>query len=162
MRSTRQYTLILSKDDFYNAVVDNLRNLPVQDIFRIEDLYIDRLIESWTRVKFDEEYREYIFWLLMISDNVGKIDSDLYIWKVTRGLVDELVISLAEGFYYDDKMTIMGETVPFTPYMNYINMNKDRLMYFFDIVDTIYERYYVNTESTLEQLRKIMGKDYLK
>lgn len=162
MRSTRQYTLILSKDDFYNAVVDNLRNLPVQDIFRIEDLYIDRLIESWTRVKFDEEYREYIFWLLMISDNVGKIDSDLYIWKVTRGLVDELVISLAEGFYYDDKMTIMGEIVPFTPYMNYINMNKDRLMYFFDIVDTIYERYYVNTESTLEQLRKIMGKDYLK
>nr|DAR03350.1 MAG TPA: hypothetical protein [Caudoviricetes sp.] len=162
MRSTRQYTLILSRDDFYNAVVDNLRNLPVQDIFRIEDLYIDRLIESWTRVKFDEEYREYIFWLLMISDNVGKIDSDLYIWKVTRGLVDELVISLAEGFYYDDKMTIMGETVPFTPYMNYINMNKDRLMYFFDIVDTIYERYYVNTESTLEQLRKIMGKDYLK
>lgn len=162
MRSTRQYTLILSKDDFYNAVVDNLRNLPVQDIFRIEDLYIDRLIESWTRVKFDEEYREYIFWLLMISDNIGKIDSDLYIWKVTRGLVDELVISLAEGFYYDDKMTIMGEAVPFTPYMNYINMNKDRLMYFFDIVDTIYERYYVNTESTLEQLRKIMGKDYLK
>lgn len=162
MRYGRQYTLILSKDDFYNAVVDNLRNLPVQDIFRIEDLYIDRLIESWTRVKFDEEYREYIFWLLMISDNVGKIDSDLYIWKVTRGLVDELVISLAEGFYYDDKMTIMGETVPFTPYMNYINMNKDRLMYFFDIVDTIYERYYVNTESTLEQLRKIMGKDYLK
>lgn len=162
MRHTGQYTLILSRDDFHDAVVGNLCNLPLQEIFCIEDWYIDRLIKSWTRVKFDEEYKKYIFGLLMVSDKVGKLDSELYMWKITRSLVDELIVSLAEGFYYDDKLSIIGENIPFTPYANYIDMDKDRLLYFFDIVDTIYDRYYVNTESTLDQIRKIMGKDYLK
>ena len=162
MRHGRQYTLILSKDDFYDAVIDNIRKLPLKDIFGIDEWYIERLMQGWRMVKFEEEYKKYVFELLMISDKVGALNSELYMWKKTRELVDELVISLAEGFYYDDKISIIGETIPFDPYVDHMDMTKDKLRYFFDIVDTIYERYYVNTESTLEQIRKIMGKDYLK
>lgn len=158
----RQYTLILSKDDFYDAVIDNIRKLPLQNIFGIDEWYIERLMEAWRRVKFEDEYKNYIFSLLMVPDKVVMLDSELYLWKKTRELVDELVISLAEGFYYDDKISIIGETIPFDPYTGQKDIDKDKLLYFFDIVDTIYERYYVNTESTLEQIRHIMGKDYLK
>ena len=158
----RQYTLILSKDDFYDAVIDNIRKLPLQDIFGIDEWYIERLMEAWRRVKFEDEYKNYIFSLLTVPDKVVMLDSELYLWKKTRELVDELVISLAERFYYDDKISIIGETIPFDPYTGKKDIDKDKLLYFFDIVDTIYERYYVNTESTLDQLRHIMGKDYLK
>ena len=158
----RQYTLILSKDDFYDAVIDNIRKLPLQDIFGIDEWYIERLMEGWRRVKFEDEYKNYIFGLLMVPDKVVMLDSELYLWKKTRELVDELVISLAEGFYYDDKISIIWETIPFDPYTGQKDIDKDKLLYFFDIIDTIYERYYVNTESTLDQLRHIMGKDYLK
>lgn len=158
----RQYTLILSKDDFYDAVIDNIRKLPLQDIFGIDEWYIERLMEAWRRVKFEDEYKNYIFSLLMVPDKVVMLDSELYLWKKTRELVDELVISLAEGFYYHSKISIIGETIPFDPYTGQKDIDRDKLMYFFDIVDTIYERYYVNTESTLDQLRHIIGKDYLK
>ncbi len=163
MRHTRQYTLILSRDDFYDAVVGNLRNLPLQEIFCIEDWYIDRLIKSWTRVKFDEEYKKYIFGLLMVSDKVGKLDSELCIWNITRSLVDELIICLAEGFYYDNFHTTIGENLMIQPFERfpYETLDNEKIKYFLDIIDTIYGRIDVGTWDTLTWLRNTLGEDYL-
>ena len=163
MRHTGQYTLILSRDDFYDAVVGNLRNLPLQGIFCIEDWYIDRLIKSWTRVKFDEEYKKYIFGLLMVSDKVGKLDSELCIWNITRSLVDELIICLAEGFYYDNFQTTIGENLMIQPFERYPYppIDDEQIKYFLDIIDTIYGRVEVGTWDTLTWLRNTLGEDYL-
>lgn len=163
MRHTGQYTLILSRDDFYDAVVGNLRNLPLQEIFCIEDWYIDRLIKSWTRVKFDEEYKKYIFGLLMVSDKVGKLDSELCIWNITRSLVDELIICLAEGFYYDNFQTTIGENLMILPFERYPYppIDDGQIKYFLDIIDTIYGRIDVGTWDTLTWLRNTLGDDYL-
>lgn len=163
MRHTGQYTLILSRDDFYDAVVGNLRNLPLQEIFCIEDWYIDRLIKSWTRVKFDEEYKKYIFGLLMVSDKVGKLDSELCIWNITRSLVDELIICLAEGFYYDSFQTTIGENLMIQPFERYPYppIDDEQIKYFLDIIDTIYGRVEVGTWDTLTWLRNTLGEDYL-
>lgn len=163
MRHTGQYTLILSRDDFYDAVVGNLRSLPLKAIFCIEDWYIDRLIKSWTRVKFDEEYKKYIFGLLMVSDKVGKLDSELCIWNVTRSLVDELIICLAEGFYYDNFQTTIGENLMILPFERYPYppIDDEQIKYFLDIIDTIYGRVEVGTWDTLTWLRNTLGDDYL-
>ena len=84
----RQYTLILSKDDFFDAVIDNIRKLPLQDIFGIDEWYIERLMEGWRRVKFEDEYKNYIFSLLMVPDKVVMLDSELYLWKKTREFIN--------------------------------------------------------------------------
>ena len=72
MVSTEEYTLVLSKEEFYDTVVQNIRNLPLQELFFIDDWYIGRLIRNWTNLKFEEDYRRYIFGLLMVSDNTEK------------------------------------------------------------------------------------------
>ena len=52
MSSTREYTLVLSKEEFYDTVVQNIRNLPLKELFFIDDWYIGRLIRNWTKLKF--------------------------------------------------------------------------------------------------------------
>ena len=102
MVSTEEYTLVLSKEEFYDTVVQNIRKLPLQELFFIDDWYIGRLIRNWTKLKFEEDYRRYIFGLLMVSDNTEKLDSEICLWNISRNMVDELIASLAEGFYYDE------------------------------------------------------------
>lgn len=163
MSSTKEYTLVLSKDEFYDTVVKNIENLPLKELFFIDEWYINRLIRNWSISKFEDDYRVYIFGLLMVKDNTERLDTELCLWKITRRIVEELIIALAEGFYYDDFVSVIGENIPFSPYANAsTDIDKDKLLYFFEIIDSIYDRYYVNTDNTLTQVRKIMGKDYLK
>ena len=116
MNSIKEYTLVLSKEEFYDTVVQNIQNLPLQEMFFIDKWYIDRLIKNWTKLKFEEDYRRYIFGLLMVDDNTEKLDSELCLWNVSRNMVDELIATLAEGFYYDEMESIMGENLWFEPF----------------------------------------------
>lgn len=163
MNSTGQYTLILSKEDFYNTVVTNVKNLPLQEMFFIDDWYIERLIRNWSRRRLDTEYRRYIFGLLMVPDETVKIDSRLCLWNITRGIVDELVSCLAEGFYYDEQVSVIGERLWFEPFDHYEDdkVDPERIIYFLDILDTIYGRVETNGFDTLTWIREIIGEDYL-
>ena len=163
MNSTGQYTLILSKEDFYNTVVTNVKNLPLQEMFFIDDWYIERLIRNWSRRRLDTEYRRYIFGLLMVPDETIKIDSRLCLWNITRGIVDEFVSCLAEGFYYDEQVSVIGERLWFEPFDHHEDdkVDPERIIYFLDILDTIYGRVETNGFDTLTWIREIIGEDYL-
>lgn len=163
MNSTGQYTLILSKEDFYNTVVTNVKNLPLQEMFFIDDWYIERLIRNWSRRRLDTEYRRYIFGLLMVPDETIKIDSRLCLWNITRGIVDELVSCLAERFYYDEQVSVIGERLWFEPFDHHEDdkVDPERIIYFLDILDTIYGRVETNGFDTLTWIREIIGEDYL-
>lgn len=163
MNSTGQYTLILSKEDFYNTVMTNVKNLPLQEMFFIDDWYIERLIRNWSRRRLDTEYRRYIFGLLMVPDETIKIDSRLCLWNITRGIVDELVSCLAEGFYYDEQVSVIGERLWFEPFDHHEDdkVDPERIIYFLDILDTIYGRVETNGFDTLTWIREIIGEDYL-
>lgn len=163
MNSTGQYTLILSKGDFYDTVVANVKNLPLQEMFFIDDWYIERLIRNWSHRRLDKEYRRYIFGLLMVPDETIKIDSRLCLWNITREIVDELVSCLAEGFYYDEQVSVIGERLWFEPFDHHEDdkVDPERIIYFLDILDTIYGRVETNGFDTLTWIREIIGEDYL-
>jgi hypothetical protein len=163
MSSTREYTLVLSKEEFYDTVVQNIRKLPLQELFFIDDWYIGRLIRNWTNLKFEEDYRRYIFGLLMVSDNTEKLDSELCLWNISRNMVDELIASLAEGFYYDEMESIMGENLWFEPFAHpkEYAVDKEHIIYFLDVIDTIYNRVDTNEWDTVTWLRYYLGEDYL-
>ena len=163
MSSTREYTLVLSKEEFYDTVVQNIRKLPLKELFFIDDWYIGRLIRNWTKLKFEEDYRRYIFGLLMVSDNTEKLDSELCLWNISRNMVDELITSLAEGFYYDEMESIMGENLWFEPFAHpkEYAVDKEHIRYFLDVIDTIYNRVDTNEWDTVTWLRYYLGEDYL-
>lgn len=163
MSSTKEYTLVLSKDEFYDTIVTNVRNLPLKELFFIDDWYIDRLIRNWTVSKFEEDYKRYIFGLLMVSDNTEKLDCDLCIWNISRNMVDELISSLAEGFYYDEMESVIGEKLWFEPYAHPKEhvVDKEHILYFLDVIDTIYNRIDAGQWDTLTWLRNYLGEDYL-
>lgn len=163
MNSTKEYTLVLSKEEFYDTVVQNIQNLPLKELFFIDDWYIHRLIRNWTNLKFEEDYRRYIFGLLMVSDNTEKLDSELCLWNISRNMVDELIASLAEGFYYDEMESIMGENLWFEPFAHPKEhaVDKEHIRYFLDVIDTIYNRVDTNEWDTLTWLRYFLGEDYL-
>ena len=163
MGSTKEYTLVLSKEEFYDTVVQNIQNLPLKELFFIDDWYIHRLIRNWTNLKFEEDYRRYIFGLLMVSDNTEKLDSELCLWNISRNMVDELIASLAEGFYYDEMESIMGENLWFEPFAHPKEhaVDKEHIRYFLDVIDTIYNRVDTNDWDTLTWLRYYLGEDYL-
>lgn len=163
MSSTGEYTLILSKEDFYNTVAENVKNLPLKEMFFIDDWYIERLIRNWSHRRLDKEYRKYIFGLLMVPDETIKIDSRLCVWYITRQIVDELVSCLAEGFYYDEQVSVIGERLWFEPFDHHEDdkVDPERIIYFLDILDTIYGRVETNGFDTLTWIREIIGEDYL-
>lgn len=163
MNSIGQYTLILSKGDFYDTVVANVKNLPLKEMFFIDDWYIERLIRNWSHRRLDKEYRRYIFGLLMVPDETIKIDSRLCLWNITREIVDELVSCLAEGFYYDEQVSVIGERLWFEPFDHHEDdkVDPERIIYFLDILDTIYGRVETNGFDTLTWIREIIGEDYL-
>ena len=133
---------ILTKDGFYTYIQDSIVNLPLKEMFYVDDWYIDRLLTNWKAFKFESDYRKYIFGLLMLPKNLKQLDIDLMLWNVVRSLVDEMILSLAEGFYYDEMESVIGETIYFEPFKKYKGHDIDnaKINYFLEILDTIYGR----------------------
>lgn len=163
MSCSEPYTLILSKNDFYDAVVDSVESLPLKEIFFIDDWYIDRLIRNWNGVRMERDYKRYFVGLMGIPYDSIRIDSYLLIWFVTRQLVDELVTCLAEGFYYDEHESVIGEHIWFEPFdhSREYHPDKEKIKYFLDVLDTMYDRVDDDCFDTLSWLRETIGEDYL-
>lgn len=153
---------ILTKDEFFAYIRDSIVNLPLKEMFYVDDWYIDRLITNWQTLKFESDYRKYIFGLLMLPKNLKQLDIDLMLWNVVRSLVDEMIVSLAEGFYYDEMESVIGETIYFEPFKRYKGheIDKQKVTYFLDILDTIYGRVDEGFD-TLSWIRSAVDEEYL-
>lgn len=153
---------ILTKDEFFVYIRDSIVNLPLKEMFYVDDWYIDRLITNWQTLKFESDYRKYIFGLLMLPKNLKQLDIDLMLWNVVRSLVDEMIVSLAEGFYYDEMESVIGETIYFEPFKRYKGheIDKQKVTYFLDILDTIYSRVEEGFD-TLSWIRSAVDEEYL-
>lgn len=152
--------VILSSNDFKNQIIANIRSMDLQNIFMIEDFYIDRLITSWCENKAQEDYKSYLNMMMTIPENLEFIDLDGLLFKLSRRLVDELVFTLTESFYYEDiGMNISEDT--FYPYEEERQTvqrkhDKESIKYFLSVIDVMFDRLYVETPTTKELLQKAL------
>lgn len=152
--------VILSSNDFKNQIIANIRSMDLQNVFMIEDFYIDRLITSWCEHQAQEDYKSYLNMMMTIPDNLEFIDLEGLLFKLSRRLVDELVLTLTESFYYEDiGMNISEDT--FHPYEEdrqtaYVKRDKESIKYFLSVIDVMFDRIYVGTSTTKELLQQAL------
>lgn len=60
--------VILSSNDFKNQIIANIKSMDLQNVFMIEDFYIDGLITSWCEHQAQEDYKSYLNMMITIPD----------------------------------------------------------------------------------------------
>jgi hypothetical protein len=106
--------------------------------------------------------------LMTLPDHIQFVDTDQLLFKIARKLGHDLILQLAESFYYEDNMTVIGEKLMTQPLDNRRLIKDQEVIYFLDIVDTIYDRtnmdYFIgdsneHTNSTLDLVRTAFRND---
>jgi hypothetical protein len=97
---------------------------------------------------------------MTIPDNLEFIDLEGLLFKLSRRLVDELVLTLTESFYYEDIDMFISE-VSFKPYEEdrqtaYVKRDKESIKYFLSVIDVMFDRLYVGTSTTKELLQQAL------
>ena len=159
---------ILSATEFQSAVKSNLLAMGMDEIFHIEPKYISDTYDRWLAKNMANDYRTYVAMLMTLPDHIQFVDTDQLLFKIARKLGHDLVLQLAESFYYEDNMTVIGEKLITEPLADRRLIKDQEVIYFLDIVDTIYDRTnmdYFNgdsseyTSSTLDLIRKAFRND---
>lgn len=159
---------ILSATEFQSAVKSNLLAMGLDEIFHIEPKYISDTYDRWLAKNMANDYRTYVAMLMTLPDHIQFVDTDQLLFKIARKLGHDLVLQLAESFYYEDNMTVIGEKLITEPLADRRLIKDQEVIYFLDIVDTIYDRTnmdYFNgdsseyTSSTLDLIRKAFRND---
>ena len=159
---------ILSATEFQSAVKSNLLAMGLDEIFHIEPKYISDTYDRWLAKNMANDYRTYVAMLMTLPDHIQFVDTDQLLFKIARKLGHDLVLQLAESFYYEDNMTVIGEKLITEPLADRRLIKDQEVIYFLDIVDTIYDRTnmdYFNgdsseyTSSTLDLIRKTFRND---
>ena len=159
---------ILSATEFQSAVKSNLLAMGLDEIFHIEPKYISDTYDRWLAKNMANDYRTYVAMLMTLPDHIQFVDTDQLLFKIARKLGHDLVLQLAESFYYEDNMTVIGEKLITEPLADRRLIKDQEVIYFLDIVDTIYDRTnmdYFNgdsseyTSSTLVLIRKAFRND---
>lgn len=160
--------IILSAIEFQSAVKRNLLSMGLDEIFHIEESYIMKTYDRWLSQHMPNDYRTYVAMLMTLPDHIQFVDTDQLLFKIARKLGHDLVLQLAESFYYDDDKTVIGEKLITQPFDNKRAIKDQEVLYFLDIVDTIYDRtnadYFSGdsgeyTSSTLDLVRKAFRND---
>ena len=147
------------------AIRDILLGLEPKDIDFTTNLPYETLKKLFSEYNLKEIGKSFGVLRIRINDidyEIAKFREDIYGKEEKVTFVDEIKNDLVRRDFTINAMAYNQKEGIIDLYNGQKDIDRDKLMYFFDIVDTIYERYYVNTESTLDQLRHIMGKDYLK
>lgn len=159
---------ILSAKEFQSAVKSNLLAMGLDEIFHIEPKYISDTYDRWLSKNMANDYRTYVAMLMTLPDHIQFVDTDQLLFKIARKLGHDLVLQLAESFYYEDNMTVIGEKLIAEPLADRRLIKDQEVIYFLDIVDTIYDRtnmdyfngdYNEYTSSTLDLIRKAFRND---
>ena len=159
---------ILSATEFQSAVKRNLLSMGLDEILHIESKYTSNTYDRWLSKNMADDYRTYVAMLMTLPDHIQFVDTDQLLFKIARKLGHDLVLQLAESFYYEDNMTVIGEKLITEPLADRRLIKDQEVIYFLDIVDTIYDRTnmdYFNgdsneyTSSTLDLIRKAFRND---
>jgi hypothetical protein len=159
---------ILSAIEFKASVKRNLLAMGLEEIFHIEQKYIMETYDRWLSKQLPDDYRTYVAMLMTLPDHIQFVDTDQLLFKIARKLGHDLVLQLAESFYYEDNMTVIGEKLITEPLADRRLIKDQEVIYFLDIVDTIYDRTnmdYFNgdsseyTSSTLDLVRNALRND---
>ena len=159
---------ILSATEFQSAVKRNLLSMGLDEILHIESTYTSNTYDRWLSKNMADDYRTYVAMLMTLPDHIQFVDTDQLLFKIARKLGHDLVLQLAESFYYEDNMTVIGEKLITEPLADRRLIKDQEVIYFLDIVDTIYDRTnmdYFNgdsneyTSSTLDLIRKAFRND---
>ena len=159
---------ILSATEFQSAVKRNLLSMGLDEIFHIEPTYISDTYDRWLSKHMADDYRTYVAMLMTLPDHIQFMDTDQLLFKIARKLGHDLILQLAESFYYEDNMTVIGEKLMTQPLDNRRLIKDQEVIYFLDIVDTIYDRtnmdYFIGdsneyTNSTLDLVRTAFRND---
>lgn len=134
--------LVLSISQFKTSIKDNYESMGLEEIFNIDKKKIKQTWNMWEERESKKVYAKYLAMLMGLPNHITYVDTDLLLFKIARNIAHELVIRLAEGFYYDDKLSVIGEnTVP-----NHFSKQKTdevspyQLAYFLELCDAIYNR----------------------
>ena len=168
---------ILSAIEFKASVKRNLLAMGLEEIFHIEQKYIMETYDRWLSKQLPDDYRTYVAMLMTLPDHIQFVDTDQLLFKIARKLGHDIILQLTESFYYEDNRehvmwggnhNVIGEKLIVQP-LDDKRMIKDlEVLYFLDIVDTIYDRTnmeYFNgdsseyTSSTLDLIRKAFRND---
>ena len=160
--------IILPAIEFKASVKRNLLAMGLEEIFHIEQKYIMATYDRWLSKQLPDDYRTYVAMLMTLPDHIQFVDTDQLLFKIARKLGHDLILQLAESFYYEDNMTVIGEKLITQPFDDKRMIKDQEVLYFLDIVDTIYDRTnmeYFNgdsseyTSSTLDLIRKAFRND---
>ena len=159
---------ILSATEFQSAVKRNLLSMGLDEILHIESKYTSNTYDRWLSKNMADDYRTYVAMLMTLPDHIQFVDTDQLLFKIARKLGHDLVLQLAESFYYEDNMTVIGEKLITEPLADRRLIKDQEVIYFLDIVDTIYDRTNLDyfhgdsneyTSSTLDLIRKAFRND---
>ena len=159
---------ILSATEFQSAVKRNLLSMGLDEILHIESKYTSNTYDRWLSKNMADDYRTYVAMLMTLPDHIQFVDTDQLLFKIARKLGHDLILQLTESFYYDDNKTVIGEKLITQPLDDKRMINDQEVLYFLDIIDTIYDRTnmdYFNgdsidyTSSTLDLVRNAFRND---
>lgn len=145
---------VLSSSQFKRSVRDNLYNMDIPGIFMIPEYHVDKLFERWCIEVAQEDYKVYLQMIYSLPEDIQFVDTDLWIFKRTRRILDEFIVAMAESYYYDDLFFSPEHCYP-EPFMNKKIERLDRcaIEYFLDHIDFSYGRLGFNEPPTVERLR---------
>ena len=150
--------LILSSEDFKQAIWNNIFSMNLDNVFHISEGYITQLFCQWEFSRFKDDYRAYVSMIYNLPDGLTFVDTDLLLFKLTRRLADELIQNLAESYYYDTNSTVIGEQLIVTPFKSKSDITDYELLYFLDLIDEVYDRNEIG-KTTVDILRMTFRDD---
>lgn len=149
----------LSPKEFKNSIKENYYSMNLEEIFKINIDKINKNWEQWEKFQFKKVYAKYLAMLMGLPEHIQFLDNNLLLFKISRDIAHELIIRLAEAYYYDDNMSVVGETLDQTYYPEYKrNVSDIQLAYFFELVNQIYNRVEIG-DDTLSIIRKTLQDD---
>lgn len=152
-------SLVLSPQEFLKSVKQKYYDMNLEEIFKINKDKIHANFEQWEKQQFKKVYSKYLAMLMGLPDHMEFIDMELFLFKIARNIAHELIIVLAESYYYDDNMSIIGEQKGSVYYPEYTrNVSDLELAYFFTLFDSVYDRNEYG-EDTLSLIRKTFRND---
>ena len=152
---------LMTINDFEEQVISEFKALPFEYLFLIKDKeVIDTVVSQWVKNQSYDDYLNYVTAVLSLKNEHLYIDNRRYCLDVSRSLLDEMIVSFAESFFYDEKSVYEWDIQPFTRGKAKGRVEPLNLRNFFtDIFDVSYDRIYVNNEGTLSRLYNITGDD---
>lgn len=158
---------LMTTADFCSLVISNFTSLPLKSLFLLSDDDIESICNQWIKNQSHLEYQQYMTAVLTLKDG-NLLHNGTYCFFVSRNLLDETIVSLAESFFYDDKFASNSENPylshepnigqPFTKGSFKNRIWKDDLLYYFqEVFDKIYERDYNGINNTLSYLYSLTG-----